>query len=39
MEGLIGLSAERQSGPYGALRLLVRLENHTAPPDQPDTRE
>jgi hypothetical protein len=32
LHGVIRLSAERRPGPYGALRLRVRLENHTEPP-------
>jgi len=31
LHGVIRLSAERTPGPYGALRLRVRLENHTEP--------
>jgi len=31
LDGVIQLSAERVAGPYGALRLRVRVENHTEP--------
>ena len=31
LDGVIWLSAERVAGPYGALRLRVRVENHTDP--------
>ena len=31
LDGVIQLSAERVAGPYGALRLRVRVENHTDP--------
>jgi hypothetical protein len=31
LDGVILLSAERVAGPYGALRLRVRVENHTDP--------
>ena len=39
LDGLIRLGAERVAGPYGALRLRVRVENHTAPPAPPRTRD
>jgi hypothetical protein len=39
LDGLIRLDAERMAGPYGALRLRVRVENHTAPPATPRTRD
>jgi hypothetical protein len=39
LDGLIQLSAERVAGPYGALRLRVRLENRTEPETAPRTRE
>jgi len=39
LDGLIRLGAERVAGPYGALRLRVRVENHTAPPVAPRTRD
>jgi hypothetical protein len=38
LDGVIRLSAERVAGPYGALRLRVRVENHTAPEVPPRTR-
>jgi hypothetical protein len=31
LDGLIRIQAERVAGPYGALRLRVRVENHTEP--------
>jgi len=31
LDGMIRVHAERTGGPYGALRLRVRIENHTAP--------
>ncbi len=31
LDGVIQLSAERVAGPYGAVRLRVRVENHTDP--------
>ncbi|HEY2692603.1 MAG TPA: hypothetical protein VGJ50_29495 [Streptosporangiaceae bacterium] len=31
LDGVVQLSAERVAGPYGALRLRVRVENHTEP--------
>jgi len=39
IDGLIGLHAERVAGPYGVLRLRVRVENHTAAQNSPRTRE
>jgi hypothetical protein len=39
LDGMIRLHAERMPGPYGALRLRVRVENHTAPPVPPRTRD
>jgi hypothetical protein len=39
LDGLIQLSAERVAGPYGALRLRVRLENRTEPETAPRTRD
>jgi len=39
LDGLIKLSAERVAGPYGALRLRVRVENRTAPHDPLLTRD
>jgi hypothetical protein len=39
LDGVIRLHAERMPGPYGALRLRVRVENHTAPPVPPRTRD
>jgi hypothetical protein len=39
LDGLIHLSAKRVAGPYGALRLRVRVENRTAPGEQPRTRD
>ncbi|HUA30088.1 MAG TPA: hypothetical protein VMC03_14485 [Streptosporangiaceae bacterium] len=39
LDGLIQLSAERMAGPYGALRLRVRLENRTEPQAAPRTRD
>jgi hypothetical protein len=38
LDGVIRLHAERTPGPYGALRLRVRVENHTAPAP-PRTRD
>jgi hypothetical protein len=34
LDGMIALHAERVAGPYGALRLQVRIENHTTPGTQ-----
>jgi hypothetical protein len=39
LDGVIRLHAERMPGPYGALRLRVRVENHTVPPVPPRTRD
>jgi len=39
LDGLIQMSAERVAGPYGALRLRVRLENRSEPPAPPATRD
>jgi hypothetical protein len=39
INGVIAVAAERTSGPYGAVRLRVRVENHTAPPGRIRTRE
>ena len=39
LDGTILLSAERVAGPYGALRLRVRVENRTAPATAPRTRD
>ncbi len=39
LDGTILLSAERVAGPYGALRLRVRVENRTAPATVPRTRD
>jgi hypothetical protein len=39
LDGLIHLNAERVAGPYGALRLRLRLENRSAPEVAPRTRE
>ena len=39
LDGLIQMSAERVAGPYGALRLRVRLENRTEPQAAPRTRD
>jgi len=39
LDGLIRVGAERVAGPYGALRLRVRVENHTVPPAPPRTRD
>ncbi len=39
LDGVIRLHAERMPGPYGALRLRVRVENHTIPPAPPRTRD
>jgi hypothetical protein len=30
--GAVAIAAERTAGPYGAIRLRVRVENHTVPP-------
>jgi len=39
IDGIVQLSAERVAGPYGALRLRVRVENRTAPEAAPRTRD
>jgi hypothetical protein len=39
LDGLIHASAERVAGPYGALRLRLRVENHSAPEVAPRTRD
>jgi hypothetical protein len=39
LDGLIQLSAERVAGPYGALRLAVRVQNRTAPGAPPRARD
>jgi len=39
LDGLIHASAERVAGPYGALRLRLRVENHSAPEAAPRTRD
>ncbi|HEX4658507.1 MAG TPA: hypothetical protein VH307_14070 [Streptosporangiaceae bacterium] len=39
LDGVIRLGAERVAGPYGALRLRVRVENHTDPEIPPRTRD
>jgi hypothetical protein len=39
LDGVIQLSAERVAGPYGALRLRVRLENRSGPETAPRTRD
>ena len=39
LDGMIQLSAERVAGPYGALRLRVRLENRTEPETAPGCRD
>jgi len=39
LDGVIRLHAERVAGPYQALRLRVQLENTTAPPLEPCTRD
>jgi hypothetical protein len=38
LDGVIGVHAERVLGPYQALRLRVRVENRTAPPEELRTR-
>jgi hypothetical protein len=37
--GAITVTAERTTGPYGAIRLRVRVENHSAPPAGLRTRD
>ncbi len=39
IDGVIRLHAERTAGPYGALKLGVRIENHSLPARPPRTRE
>jgi hypothetical protein len=39
LDGVIRLSAERVAGPYGALRLRVRVENNSDPELPPRTRD
>jgi hypothetical protein len=39
LDGAIHLGAERVAGPYGALRLRVRVENRTAAREPPRTRD
>ena len=39
IDGIIRVRAQRVAGPHGALRLRVRIENHTAPDVTPRTRE
>jgi len=39
LDGVIRLSAERVAGPYRALRLRVRVENHTVPEITPRARD
>jgi hypothetical protein len=39
LDGLIRLGADRVAGPYGALRLRVRVENHSAAEIPPRTRD
>ena len=39
LDGRIQLSAERVAGPYQALRLRVRIENQTALPEPPSSRD
>jgi hypothetical protein len=39
IDGVIRLQAERTAGPYGALKLGVRIENHSLPATRPRTRE
>ena len=39
LDGVIKLRAERTAGPYGALKLSVRIENHSLPGAQPKNRE
>jgi hypothetical protein len=39
LHGVIRMSAHRADGPYGVLRLRVRVENHTLPPRQLSTRD
>jgi hypothetical protein len=39
LDGAIQLSAQRVAGPYGALRLRLRVENNTGPERPPRTRD
>lgn len=39
VDGVIRLHAERVAGPYGVLRLRLRIENESAPGTSPRTRE
>jgi hypothetical protein len=39
LDGLIHLRAERMAGPYGVLRLRLRVENHSVPEVAPRTRD
>ncbi len=39
IDGVIRLRAERTAGPYGALKLSVRIENHSHPDTRPAKRE
>jgi hypothetical protein len=39
LDGVIRLSAERVAGPYGALRLRLRVENNSHPKSPPRTRD
>jgi hypothetical protein len=39
IDGVIRLQAERTAGPYGALKLGVRVENHSQPASPPRKRE
>ncbi len=39
IDGVIRLRAERTAGPYGALKLSVRIENHSQPDPPPAKRE
>ncbi len=39
IDGVIRLHAERTAGPYGALKLSVRIENHSVPSAPPRKRE
>jgi hypothetical protein len=39
LDGRIQLSAQRVAGPYQALRLRVRVENHTVPRQAPGSRD
>jgi hypothetical protein len=39
LDGRIQMSAQRVAGPFQALRLRVRIENHTVPEQPPGTRD